>query len=204
MDSAKSVVVSVQKNVFEMLFVCSDSSNLNEVLECLIQTAKTSDGRLELASKDIILPVLQLCQYPLQISCQDLLLAIKLLRNLCAGEIRNQDLFIEQNGVGILSTLIDSMGLSSGSYDEIFRMILQLLGNVSLAGERHQIVVWDQFFPLRFLDIARVKSKGTCDPLCMVIYTCSGGSNERSEELLADQGLDIVVEILRTVSSGII
>ncbi|KAI3463929.1 hypothetical protein Pfo_020592 [Paulownia fortunei] len=200
MDDIKSRNYFVPDNVLEPLFVASDSSTLNKALECLIETAKTSVGRLDLASKHILVPVLELCQSPFQLSGQDLFLSIKLLRNLCAGEIKNQNLFIEQNGVGILSTLISSMGLTSGSDNGILRMVLQVLGNVSLAGEQHRLVVWPQFFPLIFLAIARVRSKETCDPLCMVIYTCSEGSNELSAELLADPGLDIVVEIVRTVA----
>ncbi|KAL8034664.1 hypothetical protein ABFX02_12G043600 [Erythranthe guttata] len=201
MDSVKSVNLSIQDNVLQPLFISSGSSTLHEALERLIETAKTSDGRLSLSSKDIIKPALELCQYPLRVPHQELLLAVKLLRNMCAGEIKNQDLFIEQNGVGILSTLVGSMCSNSGSDNEIFRMVLQALGNVSLAGEKHQEAVWAQFFSLGFINIARVQSKETCDPLCMVIYTCSEGSNERSVEMLSDQGLDIIVEIVRTVTA---
>lgn len=188
------------ENELEQLLVASDSSTLKESLECLIETAKTSDGRLDLACKQIIIPVLRLCQSPLQLSAEDLFLSIKLLRNLCAGEIKNQNLFIQQNGVVIVSTIINSMGLVSGSDNRTLHMVLQLLGNVSLAGEQHRDVVWRQIFPLGFLDIARVQCKETCDTLCMVIYTCVEGSNERSVELLGDAGLDIIVEIIRTVT----
>ncbi|KAL0357452.1 UNVERIFIED_CONTAM: Ataxin-10 [Sesamum calycinum] len=158
---------SVPNNVLVPLFIASHSSTLNEALECLIETAKSSDGRLYLASK---------------------------------GEITNQNLFIEQNGVEILSTIISSMALTSGLDNGILRMLLQVLGNVSLASEQHRLVVWRHFFPLGFLDIARVQSNETCDPLCMIIYTCSEGSSERSVDLLSDQGMDIIIEIIRTVT----
>ncbi|KAK6164039.1 hypothetical protein DH2020_000903 [Rehmannia glutinosa] len=198
MDDSKSRNFSVPDSVLEPLFVASGTSILNKALEHLIETAKSADGRLNLAFNHILSPVLELCQYPFQLSGQDLLLSIELLRNLCAGEIKNQNLFIEQNGVGILSTLVSSVGLTSGSDNGILPMVLQVLGNVSLAGEQHRLVIWRQFFPHRFLDIARVRSKETCDPLCMVIYTCSEDSNERSVELFADPGQDIVVEIIQT------
>ncbi|KAH6781628.1 hypothetical protein C2S51_006921 [Perilla frutescens var. frutescens] len=188
------------ENVLEQLLVASNCSTLKESLERLIGIAKTSDGRLDLACKHIIIPVLRLCQSPLQISAEDLYLSIKLLRNLCAGEIKNQNLFIQQNGVVIISTLVNSMGLVSGSDNRTLHMVLQLLGNVSLAGEKHRDDVWRQIFPLGFLDIARVQSKETCDTLCMVIHTCVEGSNERSAELLGDAGLDIIVELIRTVT----
>ncbi|XP_057791934.1 uncharacterized protein LOC131008857 [Salvia miltiorrhiza] len=188
------------ENVYEHLLVASDSSTLKESLECLIETAKTSDGRLDLACKRIVVLVLRLCQSPLQLSVEDLFLSIKLLRNLCAGEINNQDLFIQLNGVVIISTLINSMGFVCGSDNRTLHMILQLLGNVSLAGEQHRNVVWRQFFPLVFLDIARVQNKETCDTLSMVIYTCVKGSSERAVKFLGDAGLDIIVEIIRTVT----
>ncbi|KAK6153439.1 hypothetical protein DH2020_013078 [Rehmannia glutinosa] len=199
MDDTKSHNFSLPDSVLEPLFVASRISTLNKALERLIETAKTSDGRLDLASKHILSPVLQLCQYPLQLSGQDLFLSIKLVRNLCAGEIKNQNLFIEQNGVGILSTLVTSVRLTC-SDNRILPMVLQVLGNVSLAGEQHRLVVWRQFFPHRFLDIARVRSRETGDPLCMVLYTCSEGSDEQLAELFADPGQDIVVEIIQTVT----
>ncbi|KAL3829610.1 hypothetical protein ACJIZ3_018412 [Penstemon smallii] len=186
MDYTVSLDLSVTDNILQPLLVASGSSSLNEALACLIETAKTSEGRWSLASKRIIVPVLQLCQF---LSCplrQDILLSsVKLLRNLCAREIKNQNLF---------------MGLGSGSDNGLLRMLLQVLGNVSLAGEEHQLVVWRQFFPLEFLEIARVQSKETCDPLCMVIYTCSGSSNGLHAELCADSGLEILIEIMRTVT----
>lgn len=188
------------ENELELLLAASDSSTLKESLDCLIETAKTSDGRLDLACKHIVTPVLRLCQSPLQLSAEDLFSSIKLLRNLCAGEIKNQDLFIQQNGVVIVSTIVNSMGLGSGSDYKTLHMVLQLLGNISLAGEQHRDVVWRQLFPLGFLDIARVQSMETCDTLCMVIYTCVEDSNERYMELLGDAGLDIIVEIIRTVT----
>ncbi|KAK6128136.1 hypothetical protein DH2020_038126 [Rehmannia glutinosa] len=142
------------------------TSTLNKALERLIETAKTSDGRLDLASKHILSPVLQLCQYPLQLSGQDLFLSIKLVRNLCAGEIKNQNLFIEQNGVGILSTLVTSVRLTCSD---------------------------NRILPMS-------SSRETGDPLCMVLYTCSEGSDEQLAELFADPGQDIVVEIIQTVT----
>ncbi|KAG6412860.1 hypothetical protein SASPL_125552 [Salvia splendens] len=191
--------MNTMENVFEQLLAASGSSTVKESLVCLIETAKTSDGRLDLACKRIVVPVLRLCQSPP--SAEELFLSIKLLRNLCAGEIKNQDLFIHQNGVAIILALIKSMGFVSSSSDyRTLHMVLQVLGNVSLAGEQHRGVIWREMFPFGFLDIVRVQSKETCDTLSMVIYTCVEGSNKSSVELLGDAGLDIVVEIIRTAT----
>ncbi|GFP93073.1 ataxin-10 homolog [Phtheirospermum japonicum] len=200
MDNSESHNSPLPDIIIEPLFAASETSNLKNALACLIETAKTCDGRLGLASKHILVPVLELCRYPFKLSVEDLLLSLKLLRNLCAGEIKNQNLFIEQNGVETLSILVSSLGLSLGSDKCLLPMVLQVLGNVSLAGEQHCSVVWRRFFPDKFLDIAKVRSKETCDPLCMVIYTCTEGSNERSAELFAEPGQHIVVEIIKTIT----
>lgn len=189
----------VPDNILQPLLVASDATTLNEALERLIDIAKTCDGRLDLASKCIILPVLQLCQALSIPSCQNLiLLPLQLLRNLCAGEIKNQNLFIELNGVEILSTVVTFLLQAPGSDMRALRVLLQIIGNVTIAGEHHQDVVWNRFFPLKFVEMARLQSRGTCDPMCMVIYTCSEHDNSRFADLCADEGLNIVIEIIRT------
>ena len=197
--------ISLPENILQTLFSVSSSSTLNETLEFLIEASRTPSGRLDLGSKNILSVVLQLCQslsYPL--GREILLLSLKLLRNLCAGEMANQNSFIEQNGVGVVSTIFSSVVLDSDSDSDygVIRMGLQLLGNVSLAGEAHQCSIWHQFFPARFVEIARVRKRETCDPLCMVIYTCSDQSHEFITEICGDQGLPILAEIVRTASTG--
>ena len=195
---------SLPENILQPLFSVSNSSTLDETLELLIEASKTPGGRLDLGSKNILPVVLQLSQSLSYPSGHDiLLLSLKLLRNLCAGEMTNQNLFIEQNGVKAVSTILLSfVGLDSDSDYGIIRMGLQLLGNVSLAGERHQRAVWHHFFPAGFLEIARVRTLETSDPLCMVIYTCFDQSHEFITEICGDQGLPILAEIVRNASTG--
>ncbi|CAK9134479.1 unnamed protein product [Ilex paraguariensis] len=193
---------SVPEDILWPLFTASSSSTIEKALTHLIPVARGAGGRADLASKNILTTVLQLCR---TLSCPSnrhlLLLSLKLLRNLCAGEISNQNSFIQQNGVQIVSGIFNSVGLVSESDYEIVKTGLQVLGNVSLAGEEHQHTVWHQFFPLEFSKIARVRSRETCDPLCMVIYTCSEGSHVLSAELDTDQGLHIVAEITESASA---
>ncbi|KAL2468067.1 ARM repeat superfamily protein [Forsythia ovata] len=201
MDDGKSLELCVPNYIVEPLLVASNSSTLDKALVRLIEISKAPDGRSELASKNVLVPILKLCQSLCSLPSRHfLLLSLKLLRNLCAGEIDNQNLFIEQNGVGIVSSIVNSVVLASGSDYEIILLSMQLLGNVSLAGEEHQLAVWRHFFLLEFLKIAKVRSKETCDPLCMVIYTCCEGNDERLIELFTDQGLHILVEIIRTAA----
>lgn len=56
----------------------------------------------------------------------------------------------------VVSSIINSLVLTSGSDNEINRISMQLLGNVSLAGEENQYAVWHHFFPLEFFKIAEV------------------------------------------------
>lgn len=203
MDDNSLSVHSLPQHISHLLLVASNSSTLEKALEILTETSRTSDGRLDLASKNILPAVLLLCQnlsYPS--SRHLLLLSLKLLRNLCAGELTNQNSFVEHDGVTILLTTLHSV-ITCDSDFAIIRMGLQVLANVSLAGELHQLAIWDKFFPLMFFQISSIRRRETCDPLCMVIYTCCDGSNELFGKLWGDQGLPILVEIVWTASAGI-
>lgn len=110
----------------------------------------------------------------------------------------NQDSFIENGGVEIVSRALSSVGdLGFGST----RVGLQVLANVVLAGQQHQGSVWRHFFPDMFLRIARIRRRETCDPLCMIIYACVDGNRGLAGELCGHQGLPVLVEIVHTASS---
>ncbi|KAF8379387.1 hypothetical protein HHK36_028821 [Tetracentron sinense] len=201
MEDTLSPEVSVPISVFQQILTSANSSTLEETLDSLLENSRTVHGRSDLASKNILSLILQLTESLSNPSTRHLLFSsLKLLRNLCAGEIANQTSFIEHNGVKIVSIALSSMGFGSESDFGIVRMGLQLLGNVSLAGEEHQSHVWDQFFPVEFREIAKIRRQEVCDPLCMVIYTCCNGSYERVGELCGVQGLPILAEIIRTAS----
>uniref|UniRef100_A0A2P2PJR4 Ataxin-related family protein n=1 Tax=Rhizophora mucronata TaxID=61149 RepID=A0A2P2PJR4_RHIMU len=192
-----------EKDVLQPLFRASESYGLKDCLEILIAASRTGDGRSDLASKNNILPaVLDLSRLlPYPSASQYLSLALKLLRNLCAGEIVVQDSFIVLNGVGVVSTILRSVRVGiTGPDHGVIRVGLQVLANISLAGEEHQRAIWRQAFPNEFAELAMVRSRETCDPLCMIIYTCVDGSPGLIAELCGDQGLPVVAEIVRTVS----
>lgn len=203
MDDASLVKFSIPQDVLQPLFSASHSSSLEETLENLIEVSRANVGRSDLASKNILPVVLQLSQsLPYPSGRHLLLLSLKLLRNLCAGEVANQDAFVERNGVGVVSTILRSAGLLSDPDYGTVRMGLQVLANVSLAGEEHQRAIWCRFFPDEFVALARVRSWETCDPLCMVIYACYDGCPGLGAELCGDSGLPIVEEIVRTACVG--
>ncbi|KAJ0100466.1 hypothetical protein Patl1_20059 [Pistacia atlantica] len=201
-DDASLLGIPLPVDVLQPLLTAASSSSLKETLEILVESSRTGVGRSDLASKNILPTVLRLIQSICYASChQYLLLSLKLLRNLCAGDITNQNLFIECNGVGVVLTILRSTGLDSGADCGIVRMALQVLANVSLAGERHQRAIWSLFFPNEFVTLAKVRSQETCDPLCMVIYVCCDGSAGLFQELCGEKGLPIMTEILVTASS---
>ncbi|KAL7003040.1 hypothetical protein U1Q18_004198 [Sarracenia purpurea var. burkii] len=201
MDDNSLLVQSLPENISQPLLIASNSSTPEKALEYLIEASRTSDGRSDLASRNILPTVLQLSKslsYPS--SSHILLLSLKLLRNLCAGELMNQNLFVEHNGVRIVLAAMNLVSTSGSDYGMI-RTALQVLANVSLAGERHQLAIWYQFFPHKFVQVASMRRKEICDPLCMIIYTCCNISNQLSHMLCGDQGLPILVEIIRTTSA---
>lgn len=203
MDDQIVSELTIPENVAKELLLVSNSSSLETALDKLIQLSKEGGGRLDLSSKNVVTTVLHLCQSLSSISYRNLLLlSLKVLRNLCAGEIRNQNDFLQQRGVEIVLDVIMSVGLSPDPDCMIIRVGLQLLGNYSVGGGERQCDVWYQLFPHKFLKIARVRNQEICDPLCMVIYTCCDGTDGLLTDLCSEQGLPILFEILRTASAG--
>lgn len=190
------------ENIIRPLMTTSKSSTLVESLEIFIEASRTADGRSDLASKNILSSSLQLVQFlSYHFDCHLLLLSLKLIRNICAGEMANQNSFIEQNGIKIVSTILISARTNLESSYGIIRLGLQVLGNISLAGECHQLAVWHQFFPEEFLEISKIRKRDICDPLCMVLYTGCDGNPSLLSKLCGDQGVSIVAEIVRTAST---
>ncbi|KAM2029375.1 hypothetical protein ACFX16_040891 [Malus domestica] len=146
MDNAALQECSVPQHVLRKILSAGDSSTLVNSLENLIQVCRTADGRAGLASEDILPPAIQLIQslpYP---SAHHLLtLCLKLVRNLCAGEIANQNSFVQHNGVAIVSNVFNSASLSfgAGCWDHSYGGCKFLL-MFSLAGEQHQRAIWQQ------------------------------------------------------------
>lgn len=201
MDDAKLSKLSIPQDILQSLFIASNSSTLEIALERLIKIARETDGRTQLASKNILTIVLQLCQCVSDPSCRHiLLLSLKLLRNLCAGEMINQNSFIEQSGVGIVNSIIVSANRSSSDF-EMVRIGLQILGNVSLAGKEHQHAVWHDLFMPDIVEISQIRQRGTCDPLCMILYTCLEVNLEFLSDICSDKGLPVLIEIIRTASA---
>ncbi|XVF24548.1 hypothetical protein REPUB_Repub13aG0137800 [Reevesia pubescens] len=192
----------VPEDVLHPLLSTSNSSSLKEALEILITASRTAVGRGELALRNILPTVLRLVESLRYTSSREYLIqSLKLLRNLCAGEVANQNAFLEQNGVEVLSTVLRTAALLSDPDFGVIRMGLQVLANVSLAGEEHQQAIWLKFFPNEFFMLARVRSQETSDPLCMILYICCDGMPGLASELCKDLGLPIVAGIMRTVAS---
>ncbi|KAM1156929.1 hypothetical protein ACFX14_027502 [Malus domestica] len=179
MDNTALQEWSVPEDVLRTFLSVGNSSTLVNSLENLIQVCRTADGRAGLASKDILPSVIQLVQsLPYPSGCHLLTLCLKLLRYLCAGEIANQDSFIERNGVAIILNVLNSASLSSEPDTGI------------------------RLFPKEFVAIVRVQSRETSDPLCMVIYACCNGSPELFAQLCGDRGITILKKIVKTTAAG--
>uniref|UniRef100_A0A0E0IK51 Ataxin-10 domain-containing protein n=1 Tax=Oryza nivara TaxID=4536 RepID=A0A0E0IK51_ORYNI len=164
-----------------------------ETLEALLEASRSAQGRAALS--DALADTLHLLPASTH---RLLLLRLRLLRNLLAGDDLNQGTFVLLSGpAAVVSSALSSPSDSS----DVARAGLQALGNAALAGEHHRAAVWDALFPGSLLELARVREKGVLDPLCMVIDTCCSGEGGRGrlEELCHEElGLPILVEIVTT------
>lgn len=67
----------------------------------------------------------------------------------------------------------------------LFQIVVsQVLAIVSLAGKEHQHAIWGGLFHHVFPMIAKVWSRETCDPICIIIYACCDESPELVSESL--------------------
>lgn len=202
MEEPWRVELCVGEDVLRRLYRASNSSTLQKSLEILTEASRTSHGRSELASEQVLPAVIWLIQsIPYPSGRPYLAQSIRLLRNLCAGEIANQSSFIQHNGVGILTDVLISATRPDPD-DGIIRTGLQTLANVSLAGGEHQLPIWQHCFPQEFLALAEIRSREVCDPLCMVIYVCCDGNPDLLLKLCSDTGLLTLAEIVRTTALG--
>ncbi|XP_058745201.1 uncharacterized protein LOC131617949 [Vicia villosa] len=186
-------------DALKLLFDVSNSNSFGNSLHILIHISKSHSGRSKLPSQTILPALLTILhsQTPL-LDHNNLSLCFKLLRNLCAGELVNQNLFLEFDGVdAVVSRILTLEGCSDHM---LVRWGLQVLANVCLAGEQHQRAIWEVLFPFGFLSLARVRTKEVCDPLCMVIYACCDGNPEWFLEL--GRGWPVMAELVRTASSA--
>ncbi|KAI3903072.1 hypothetical protein MKW92_012129 [Papaver armeniacum] len=173
---------------------------IHQALELLTETCKSPIGRHDLAGIKILPIVTNLTRFLVSSSSRNLLhLSLKLLINLCNGEILNQDCFLEEDGVDVVARVFDSVSFKTDIETTVYG--LQLLGNLCPAGEEHRDAVWCRFFPVVFKDISRVRVREISDVLCMVLYACCDGSNALMGQLCGAQGLQILAEILTTAST---
>ncbi|KAK9156728.1 hypothetical protein Scep_003302 [Stephania cephalantha] len=174
------------------------SEEVSPDLEKLLELSRTVHGRASLASTNAMPALLKSVAKASNLQIQSS--SLKLVRNLCAGEVSNQDSFIRNGGVEVVSDVLSDLGFDSDLGIGVVRMGLQVLGNVCLGGEDHRKAVWDRFFPDELLRISRIRRLEVVDPLCMVLWTCSDGMDERVAQICGSRGLGIVAEIVRTAS----
>ncbi|XP_042504902.1 ataxin-10 [Macadamia integrifolia] len=194
----------VPENILRRILAVANCYRLDEALELLTEAALTEHGRSDLASKHVLPAVLQLSRFLSSSSSAHrhlLFSSLRLLRNLCAGEIVNQNSFVRENGVEVVSIASGYLGFDSDSDFTFVRAGLLVLGNISLAGEEHRSAVWDWHFPVGFLEIARIRKVEVSDPLSMIIYNCTKGSPERIGDLTGVRGLPILAEMVRNAST---
>eukprot|EP01018_Ginkgo_biloba_P038092 Gb_28837 [translate_table: standard] len=205
-------------------------SDLDKTLEVLMSYSRSEHGRHELGNLGALASLLNYLKAFLDNhnsistspSCSPqhperyykvIYTLLKILRNLCAGELINQNSFLVNGGVQITASLAKTMlpvnfRVSIGDTQhlknlpshvlDVFQMILQLLGNVSLAGNDQQSAVWKAFFPRIFAEFALVQNTKIHEPLCMVIYTCCKDDQERLKELCENAGSSVFIGLLRT------
>ncbi|XP_026437690.1 uncharacterized protein LOC113335884 [Papaver somniferum] len=117
-----------------------------------------------------------------------LYLSLKLLRNLCGGEILNQNSLLEVDGVDVVARAVDTVKSKKNYGIEVF----------CRAGEEHKNAVWFRFFPGTLKNMAKTRERDFLNVLCMVVHTCCDGSYELMGQLHGVQGVQLVADMVGT------
>lgn len=191
-------------------------------LQCLVDVARSGDGRQKLALAEAVPTLLSLSGgvfprtrqafYETFWSFRSFNLYVKLLRNLCAGNSINQEALVALDGVETIAPVLEILAQECSapqgdsespaeaivwsSAIESLQMVLQLLGNVAGLGEVSQARIWNCFFPSVFEIVANVSSEKVQGPLCMVIYSCCRDNDSRCTNLSEGKGASVVALLL--------
>ncbi|MCL7024127.1 hypothetical protein MKW94_017329 [Papaver nudicaule] len=179
----------------------AEAIGFEKALDMLIETCKDEKGRFTLGKIKILPVVVNLAKFLMSEKLSThypLYLSLKLIRNLCAGEILNQDLFIEVDGVDVVARAIDSVKGKKNYGLEVARTGLELLGNFCRAGEEHKNAVWSRLFPGALKNLAKIGDRDVVNILCMVVYACCDGSYDIMRQLHGVHGVQLVAEIVGT------
>ncbi|KAI3941013.1 hypothetical protein MKX01_037904 [Papaver californicum] len=174
---------------------------IEQALDMLITTCRIAEGRFKLGTAKILPVVVELVRFLVSAKPSThypLYLSLKLLRNLCGGEILNQNCFLEVDGVDVVAMAVDSVKGKRNYGLEVVKTVLELLGNFCQAGEEHKNVVWFRFFPGAFKNMAKTRERDFLNALCMVVHTCCDGSYEIMGQLYGVQGVQLVAEMVGT------
>ena len=186
------------------------SAILEAKIQSLVDVARSSDSRQKLADADAVPLILSLSSRLLPStwgnpnSPQEMrafILYVKLLRNLCAGNSKNQEEFVSSDRLGDFVPVVRYLAQICRTPDqamaiEALQMLLQLLGNAAGLGESSQAKIWERFFPLALEDVAKVSNGKVQGTLSMVIFTCCRGSESRCKELLQSRGDSFIMALM--------
>ncbi|CAN6463153.1 unnamed protein product [Victoria cruziana] len=183
-----------------------DSAELESILQALptpfcsrdfqtlIEIAKTKEGRSELSSVNPIPSFLILIRFLL--SCPSsgiLLLTLKLVRNLCAGDVQCQDSFMASGGANVVALTI-----SCSESAEVVRFGFEVSANVASAGEMHRSMLWRALFPGCFKrGLCSFDDAKIADPACRILHACISEKNGRLVELCGPEGLLIMACLIK-------
>ncbi|XP_026395825.1 uncharacterized protein LOC113290432 [Papaver somniferum] len=179
----------------------AEALGIEEALDILIETCKKDEGRYRFGCVKFLPVVVELVRfltsskpsthYPLYLS-------LKLLRNLCGGEILNQNCLLEVDGLAVIARAVDTVKSKKNYGLEVVKTVLEFLGHFCRAGEEHINAVWFRFFPGRFKNTAKTRERDFLNVLCMVVHTCCDGSYEIMGQLHGIEGVQLVAEMLGT------
>ncbi|GMH42401.1 hypothetical protein BSKO_10320 [Bryopsis sp. KO-2023] len=164
----------------------------------------------ELLSQSVHFRVARLIEKPaLDIEQTRQLLIV--LRNLCSGGASVAEAILETGVLPAVKKIATKLCCKSDSWDDecvrdenseaggelrALRAGTQFLANMSTASEACSSAIWKEFFPVGFLQLAKVKLWHIIGPLCTCLVSCARSSKQFSSALCSRAGTPILSELL--------
>jgi ataxin-10 len=129
--------------------------------------------------------------------CDDLIQALRVLRNTCAAGETICTSLLRLGVVPLLADTIDALGAGAASLNwTLPAVVAQLLANLSNRSSECATAVWRQLFPLHLTILSHIDSCSTQEATSLTILTCCQGVEGALDALVGPQGAPILTALM--------
>ena len=129
--------------------------------------------------------------------CDDLIQALRVLRNACAAGEATCTALLQLGVVPLLADTIDALGAGAASLNwTLPSVVVQLLANLSNGSAACAAAVWRHLFPSHFIVLSHIDSCSTQEATSLTILTCCQAVEGAIEAAVSPRGAPILTAMM--------